>query len=160
MPKEMAELVVDLENKVILESHLQCAADEMPLSVEADSQYFGPLLRTVCDTRLTKDTEGWYHTHPNYRPRPAGHVSLRGGEEVKYTVVDVTHRDEPEGRVSILEEVEISRAIFEVCRTDFIIDRLIIPCFRRTKGASYVHPFVCMKICLTSCSLCIKDRPF
>ena len=53
-----SDLVVDLENKVILEAHLQCAGDEMPLS-EEDEVYFGPLFREICETRLVKDNEGW-----------------------------------------------------------------------------------------------------
>lgn len=52
------DLAVDLENKVILEAHLQCAGDEMPLS-EEDVVYFGPLLLDICETRLLKDNEGW-----------------------------------------------------------------------------------------------------
>lgn len=56
--KSVDDLVVDLENKVILEAHLQCAALEMPLS-SMDDQYFGPLMQELLDTRLTKDKEGW-----------------------------------------------------------------------------------------------------
>lgn len=112
----MADLVIDLTNPVILEGHLQCAANEMPLSLDADSQYFGPLFHDVCKLRLTKDQDGWYHTHASCRPRPSSLVSIRGSDEVKYTVVDVTHQAERNGRTSILEEVEISRAIFEVRR--------------------------------------------
>jgi DEAD/DEAH box helicase domain-containing protein len=29
--RPMGELIVDIENKVVLEAHLQCAAHEMPL---------------------------------------------------------------------------------------------------------------------------------
>lgn len=50
-----------------------------------------------------------YHPHPKFLPYPAKHVSIRGAEEDKYTLVDVT-KDVP----NILEETEFSRAIFEV----------------------------------------------
>jgi DEAD/DEAH box helicase domain-containing protein len=56
--KPMDDLVVDLESKVILEAHLQCAGQEMPLSVE-DSAYFGPLMKELCETKLSKDKDGW-----------------------------------------------------------------------------------------------------
>jgi ATP-dependent helicase YprA (DUF1998 family) len=54
----MEELVVDLENKVILESHMQCAAHEMPINPDEDMQYFGPLMKELC-SRLSCDKEGW-----------------------------------------------------------------------------------------------------
>lgn len=50
--------MVNLDSKVILEAHLQCAAREMPLC-KADDVYFGPLLAEVCDTKLSKDKDGW-----------------------------------------------------------------------------------------------------
>jgi DEAD/DEAH box helicase domain-containing protein len=62
-PQELFEspvedLIVDLESKVILEAHLQCAGHEMPLCLE-DGAYFGPLTREICETKLQKDDEGW-----------------------------------------------------------------------------------------------------
>jgi DEAD/DEAH box helicase domain-containing protein len=53
-----ADLVVDLDSKIILELHLQCAGHEMPLSMD-DEVYFGPQFREVCETHLVKDKEGW-----------------------------------------------------------------------------------------------------
>jgi len=105
--KPMNDLVIDLESKVILEPHLQCAAHEMPLKQE-DDVYFGPTMRELCEQRLVKDKEGWYVAFP------AKHISLRGGEEEKYDVVDVTRVNKPGGRAQVLEEVEISRALFEI----------------------------------------------
>lgn len=52
------ELMVDLESEVILESHLQCAGHEMPLSID-DEEYFGPLTRQICEAKLRKDADGW-----------------------------------------------------------------------------------------------------
>jgi DEAD/DEAH box helicase domain-containing protein len=52
-----------------------------------------------------------YYTHPNFWPFPSGHVSIRGGEEEKYVAVDVGFMG---ASSNILEEVEISRAIFEL----------------------------------------------
>ena len=52
------DLVVDLNNKIILEAHLQCAAQEMPISLQ-DGFYFGPQMQKLCDTQLAKDKDGW-----------------------------------------------------------------------------------------------------
>ncbi|KAI0336366.1 DEAD/H helicase [Cubamyces sp. BRFM 1775] len=117
-PEELFEratndLIVDLDSKVILEAHLQCAAHEMPL-MDEDEAYFGPLMKEICETRLLKDTEGWYHTNPKYLPYPSRHVSIRGVEEEKYSVVDITRVGKPGGSATILEEVELSRALFEI----------------------------------------------
>ncbi|RPD79912.1 P-loop containing nucleoside triphosphate hydrolase protein [Lentinus tigrinus ALCF2SS1-7] len=107
------DLMVDLDSKVILEAHLQCAAHEIPLTGE-DEKYFGPNMKDICETKLEKDREGWYHTHPRYLPYPAKHVSIRGIEEEKYSVVDVTRVGRPGGTAQILEEIELSRALFEI----------------------------------------------
>ncbi|OJT01605.1 ATP-dependent helicase HRQ1 [Trametes pubescens] len=107
------DLMVDLDSKVILEAHLQCAGYEMPLTGE-DEAYFGPSMKEICETKLIKDEEGWYHTHPKYLPYPSRHVSIRGIEEEKYCVADVTRLGRPGGSATILEEIEISRALFEI----------------------------------------------
>lgn len=56
--KAADDLVVDLESKVVLEAHLQCAGQEMPLS-KADTYYFGPLMVDICETQLAQDKDGW-----------------------------------------------------------------------------------------------------
>ena len=75
--KPAEPLFVDLENRVILEAHLQvyilapsllhdrltlfqCAAEEMPINVDEDQTYFGSLLKSICETRLKGDADGWY----------------------------------------------------------------------------------------------------
>jgi len=109
----MDDLFIDLDSKVILEPHLQCAGQEMPLSLE-DEIYFGPLMKEICESRLVRDKEGWYHTHPKFLPFPSRHITLRGGEEEKYSVIDITQLSKPGGTTRIIEEVEISRALFEI----------------------------------------------
>ncbi|KAJ7043253.1 P-loop containing nucleoside triphosphate hydrolase protein [Mycena alexandri] len=106
------DLVVNLDNEILLEAHLQCAAEEMPIC-QADSIFFGPLMQKLCDTRLRVDKDGWYHTHPKFLPFPSKHISIRGVQEDVYTVVDVT-RFIQSGTMHQLEELEISRAIFEI----------------------------------------------
>ncbi|KAF7440973.1 hypothetical protein PC9H_001322 [Pleurotus ostreatus] len=103
------DIFVDLQSEVILEAHLQCAAHEMPVSTE-DEVYFGSSLKHICETRLTKDADGWYHPHTKFLPSPSRHISIRGVQEEKYAVVDVTKDTYP----VIIEETEVSRALFEI----------------------------------------------
>ncbi|KAG1835727.1 DEAD H helicase [Suillus variegatus] len=105
----MDDLTVDIESKVVIEAHLQCAAHEMPLSKD-DAFYFGASLGDLCDSKLRKDKDGWYHPHPKFLPYPAKHISIRGADDDKYTVIDVTKVGVPR----IIEEIELSRAIFEL----------------------------------------------
>ncbi|PFH49106.1 hypothetical protein AMATHDRAFT_76387 [Amanita thiersii Skay4041] len=107
------DLLIDVNSMIILEGHLQCAAFEMPLCLD-DMQYFGPLLQEVCQTKLRKDEDGWYHPHPNYLPYPSKHISIRGAQEEKYAVVVVPDTGKSKGSARILEEVEVSRALFEL----------------------------------------------
>lgn len=57
--KATSDLIVELDSKIILEAHLQCAAHEIPMSLE-DEQYFGPLTKELCEKSLAKDRDGWY----------------------------------------------------------------------------------------------------
>ncbi|KAH9060057.1 P-loop containing nucleoside triphosphate hydrolase protein [Lactarius vividus] len=110
--KPTSDLVVNLESPVVIEAHLQCAALEMPLSSD-DARWFGPLTKTICENNLVRDQEGWFHTHPKHLPHPAGALSIRGAEEEKYAVIDVSNSGfGVKGRV--LEETEVSRALFEL----------------------------------------------
>ncbi|KAJ6618312.1 DEAD/H helicase [Mycena sp. CBHHK59/15] len=110
---EIEDLVVDLDNKIILEAHLQCAAREMPIC-DQDATFFGPLMKEICQTHLRVDNEGWYHTHPKFLPFPSRHIHIRGVQEEVYTVIDVTRLSQPGGSARQLEELEVSRAMFEI----------------------------------------------
>jgi hypothetical protein len=46
-------------------------------------------------------------------PYPAKHVNLRGVEEEKYVLIDITEFERG-GNAKLVEEIEISRALFEV----------------------------------------------
>ncbi|KZP01431.1 DEAD/H helicase [Calocera viscosa TUFC12733] len=111
--KPTEPLIVDIANEGVLESHLQCAADELPIRLQDDEKYFGPSFQEICKSRLVCDQDGWYTTHPSFKPRPTMMVSLRGTQEDKYTVIDVTTEHEQHGAARVLEELELSRAIFE-----------------------------------------------
>ncbi|KAF8163107.1 P-loop containing nucleoside triphosphate hydrolase protein, partial [Crassisporium funariophilum] len=116
-PEELYEdstddLILDVDNEVILEAHLQCAGYEVPLSPE-DEKWFGPSMLRICDKRLKKDADGWYHTHPNFLPFPSTYVSIRGAQEEVYLVVEIK-KDQQGESAYMLEQVEFSRALFEL----------------------------------------------
>lgn len=105
--KPTAELQLDLENMLVREGHIQCAAYEMPIRPEQDAQYFGDDLAQICKERLTEDEMDYYHCHNRFRPMPAKYVAIRDTEDEHFAVVDITH-----GRNVVLEELEASRATF------------------------------------------------
>ncbi|KAM7211083.1 P-loop containing nucleoside triphosphate hydrolase protein [Rhypophila decipiens] len=107
--KPNCELQVDLDNMLVKEGHVQCAAYEMPIRPEQDSVYFGQDLAMLCADRLVKDEAGFYHCHDRFRPSPSKFVSIRDTEEEHFAIVDITH-----GRNLVLEELEASRATFTV----------------------------------------------
>lgn len=103
------ELQIDLDNELILEGHLQCAAFEMPIHPEEDRIYFGKQLPELAATRLARDESGYYHCHGRFRPQPAKCVSIRDTEEDHFAIIDTTN-----ARNVVLEEVEASRALFTI----------------------------------------------
>lgn len=106
-PDSYQELILDFDNVLILEGHIQCAAFELPIKIDRDKEYFKEVhLRKICHERLNHNSDG-YHTHNRFLPWPAKLVSLRGGEEDQFAVVDITN-----GRSKVIEEVETSRTSF------------------------------------------------
>ncbi|KAM7195630.1 P-loop containing nucleoside triphosphate hydrolase protein [Naviculisporaceae sp. PSN 640] len=107
--KPNCELQVDLDNMLVREGHIQCAAYEMPIRPEQDAVYFGEDLAILCANRLVRDETGFYHCHDRFRPYPSKFVSIRDTEEEHFAIVDITH-----GRNIVLEELEASRATFTI----------------------------------------------
>ncbi|KAF2455098.1 hypothetical protein BDY21DRAFT_387218 [Lineolata rhizophorae] len=107
--KPNCELQVDLENLLVLEGHMQCAAYEMPIKPEEDVTYFGPLLTQVAEDRMRRDDNGFYHCNERFLPRPSRFVSIRDTEEEHFAIVDITN-----GRNVVLEDLEASRAFFTI----------------------------------------------
>ncbi|KAI9167247.1 ATP-dependent helicase HRQ1 [Paramyrothecium foliicola] len=105
--KPNSELQVDLENLLVREGHVQCAAYEMPIRPQEDAQYFGPDLLHICKERLTKDELGFYHCHERFRPLPSRYVAIRDTEDEHFAIIDISH-----GRNVVLEELEASRAFY------------------------------------------------
>jgi DEAD/DEAH box helicase domain-containing protein len=105
--KPNCELQVDLNNMLVLEGHIQCAAYEMPIRPAEDAKYFSPDLAKIAEERLIKDELGYYHCHDRFRPTPAKFVAIRDTEEDHFAIVDISH-----GRNIVLEELEASRAFF------------------------------------------------
>jgi DEAD/DEAH box helicase domain-containing protein len=105
--KPNCELQVDLQNMLVLEGHIQCAAYEMPIRPAEDTLYFGKNLGEIAAERLIKDDLGFFHCHDRFRPIPSRFVSIRDTEEDHFAIVDITH-----GKNIVLEELEASRAFF------------------------------------------------
>jgi DEAD/DEAH box helicase domain-containing protein len=105
--KPNCALQVDLDNMLVKEGHLQCAAYEMPIRPASDAAYFGADLAQICSERLVQDHTGFYHCHDRFRPVPSKFVSIRDTEDEHFAIVDTTHN-----RNVVLEELEASRATF------------------------------------------------
>ena len=107
--KSNCELQVDLQNMLVLEGHIQCAAFEMPIRPDEDKPYFGEQLIKIAEERMVKDSLGFYHCNDRFRPNPSKCVAIRDTEDGHFAVIDVTN-----GRNVVLEEVEPSRAFFTI----------------------------------------------
>lgn len=107
--KPNCELQVDLQNMLVLEGHIQCAAFEMPIRPEEDKLYFGKQLPEIAEERMVKDPLGFYHCNERFRPQPSKCVAIRDTEDGHFAVIDITN-----GRNIVLEEVEPSRAFFTI----------------------------------------------
>jgi DEAD/DEAH box helicase domain-containing protein len=107
--KPNCELQVDLDNMLVREGHIQCAAYEMPIQPAQDAVYFGSDLAQLCSERLIQDDTGFYHCHPRFRPLPSKFVSIRDTEEDHFAIIDTTNN-----RNVVLEELEASRATFTI----------------------------------------------
>ncbi|KAJ0388261.1 hypothetical protein COL922a_000523 [Colletotrichum nupharicola] len=107
--KPNCELQVDLENMLVREGHVQCAAYEMPVRPVEDAEYFGQDLPQICEERLLRDAMGFYHCHDRFRPIPSRFVAIRDTEDEHFAIIDITH-----GKNEVLEELEASRATFTI----------------------------------------------
>lgn len=125
--KQPDALALELESSIALESHLQCAAEELPIRLPDDETYFGTDIKEICDKHLKPIGEGvrykiilcfFFHSYaflqiyrpdPRFRPYPSQYVSIRNASEDTFVVIDVT-----DNRHVILEEIEVYRAGFEI----------------------------------------------
>ncbi|KAG1177604.1 hypothetical protein G6F70_005327 [Rhizopus microsporus] len=107
--KQPDALALGLESSIALESHLQCAAEELPIRLPDDETYFGTGIKEICNKHLKPIGEGIYRPDPRFRPYPSQYVSIRNASEDTFIVIDVT-----DNRHVILEEIEVYRAGFEI----------------------------------------------
>ncbi|KAL8935716.1 MAG: hypothetical protein Q9211_004548, partial [Gyalolechia sp. 1 TL-2023] len=107
--KPNCELQVDLQNMLVLEGHIQCAAFEMPIRPDEDQVYFGKQLPEIANERMVRDSLNFYHCNERFRPHPSKCVAIRDTEDGHFAVVDITNN-----RNVVLEEVEPSRAFFTI----------------------------------------------
>ncbi|KAF7175055.1 hypothetical protein CNMCM7691_006459 [Aspergillus felis] len=102
----LSQFHVDLENEVLLERHLQCAAFELPVQPDIDSSYFGEQLTHVIKTSLTRDNFGLYHPSPKLLPNPSTHVPIRESRDDAIAIIDTTSQLN-----RVLEQCERTRAM-------------------------------------------------
>lgn len=108
--KPNCELQVDLQNLLVVEGHVQCAAFEMPIRADEDSAYFTKLLPDICRDRMVgPDALGYYHCAERFRPQPSKHVTIRDTEDDHFAIINTTN-----GHNTVLEELEASRAFFTI----------------------------------------------
>lgn len=115
---------LELENPLVLESHLQCAAEELMIDLSRDTFYFGSTTAEICEQHLTKMGEGvsclhdvlllfkanqFYRPDPRFRPYPSQYVNIRHVNQDTFAVIDVT-----DNKNTVMEEIEVSRAGFEI----------------------------------------------
>ncbi|KAH6573420.1 hypothetical protein BASA60_006031 [Batrachochytrium salamandrivorans] len=115
-----APIVLNLTNEEILESHLQCAAAEMPLRLVNDATWFAcrnedatqhdtiVRLRVLCDAHLRFDSvQDAYICNAKYSACPSSAVSLRGmpldhEDDKAFRLVDIN-------TMSVVEVVDVAR---------------------------------------------------
>lgn len=112
---------VMLDNSVIMENHLQCAAHELPINILNDERFFGTggraaqfremvtsTLELISDDPNELEDEYYYTCASKYLPNPSSTFSLRGlgtaNEDEDFSVIDITS-----GRNTVIEQVEVSR---------------------------------------------------
>ncbi len=97
--------LVNPDNPYILVSHLKCAAFELPF-VDGEpfgDQDVGAYLRLLGEEGLLHATGGrWHWTSESY---PADHLSLRAVSSDNFVVVDTTHREMVDRRLTKKREV-------------------------------------------------------
>lgn len=108
------EVCLALDNLLVMEGHLQCAAYELPIKPEDDMKYFAvegqeDVFMEVVDSRLRELEEfpGMYACSPRFLPNPSDHVTIRGIQEDEVAIVDVTN-----GRNTVIETLEAERTNF------------------------------------------------
>ncbi|KAH9265291.1 hypothetical protein BASA83_011193 [Batrachochytrium salamandrivorans] len=115
-----APIVLNLTNEEILESHLQCAAAEMPLRLVNDATWFAcrnedatqhdtiVRLRVLCDAHLRFDSvQDAYICNAKYNACPSSAVSLRGmpldhEDDKAFRLIDIN-------TMSVVEVVDVAR---------------------------------------------------
>ncbi|KAI9262495.1 P-loop containing nucleoside triphosphate hydrolase protein [Helicostylum pulchrum] len=102
-------LSLEVDTSIVLEGHIQCAAEELAIDISKDQIYFGPQLETICTQHLVKIDYGLYRPASQFRPYPSKFVNIRNINEDTFAVVDITDQ-----KNVIMEEIEAHRAPFEI----------------------------------------------
>lgn len=126
--------VLDMENELVLEAHVRCAAHEVPIDLNTDEAFFGKRIHALSSALLERGPSGFYHLTDG-DGAPARHVQIRGARAETYAYVDVS------GPPVVFEEVEAERALFEAF-----------------EGAILLHqgtPFICTSVSHATRTACM-----
>ncbi|ODV91043.1 hypothetical protein CANCADRAFT_57410 [Tortispora caseinolytica NRRL Y-17796] len=113
--QEYPRATIDICNPTILEPHLHCGAYELPIVLNEDCKFFsdeehGRNFRSIVKEKLLlNEKTGKYHPSPQYLPHPPSMVALRGVQEDKFVLLDVSNE-----KPKVLEEIEESRLTFTI----------------------------------------------
>ncbi len=105
--KDTEAAIIDINNSVIADAHLNCAAFELPLSPEKDAKYYGESFRTSLEAmtaknRLQKSVEGLYFS---YQRHPERFVGIRSIGD-SFIIID-------SAKNSIIGEMDYPRVLSE-----------------------------------------------
>jgi DEAD/DEAH box helicase domain-containing protein len=56
--KKPDELSINIEDSIVIESHIQCAAEESSINTVEDQAYFGASLPSICAEHLVEIDQG------------------------------------------------------------------------------------------------------
>uniref|UniRef100_A0A060T2W8 ARAD1C32142p n=1 Tax=Blastobotrys adeninivorans TaxID=409370 RepID=A0A060T2W8_BLAAD len=100
------EVPIDIDNVLIAQAHVQCAAFELPIIPSRDEKYFD--LQGQILNKLTPIDDGDAYTcDDRLMPWPPKNVNIRGANEDEFAVVDTTN-----DRNLVIETIEASRTSF------------------------------------------------
>ncbi|KAI9139252.1 P-loop containing nucleoside triphosphate hydrolase protein [Paraphysoderma sedebokerense] len=103
----LEDVAISPENLLLLESHLRCAAFELPITTETDVRLFGSSIYEICQKSLKKQDD--LNVYTTDEVNPALQIPIRAIEQDLYSVYDVTNNQR-----CLMEEIESSRAAFSL----------------------------------------------
>lgn len=133
------ECAIDVENVLVVEPHLQCAAYERGLSEADVKKFFSPWISVVEQNLQYNKEDGLYYPKIAACPvsaTPASLVAIRAIDEGEYSVVDVASNQ-------LLERMELARAMFTLFEGAIFLNQgksFLVIKLDAVKGCAFVRP--------------------